>query len=208
LLFFTRIKVVRKFNIVRLSALGLFLSVSAFAFSQEYTDSLSRGSIPEELLRPKRGEAPRYPIDIVIGELGKGTASDAAFSFANYIGSAFLSGNMGNPALASIDSSLRQSLLSSLDVIAPLSFRLGGGREEADGAVSFLIRFIGKEQGITGELYIRYLSKQVKGEDDEEVKTSGRWIFEELLLEEARNRDVEQKESMYRNDFYPYERFY
>jgi hypothetical protein len=196
-----------KFNIVRLPALSLFLFISAFAFSQENPNAVSRGSIPEELLRPKRGEAPRYPIDIVIGEMGKGTASDAAFSFANYIGSAFLSGNTDNPALASIDSSLRQSLLSSLDVIVPLSFRLGGGREEADGAVSFLIRFIGRDQGITGELYIRYVSRQTKG-DDGEVKTSGRWVFEELLLEEARNRDVEQKESMYRNDFYPYERFY
>jgi len=192
---------------MRLLALALFLFFSAFAFSQERMDRVARGSIPEELLRPKRGEAPRYPIDIVIGELGKGTASDAAFSFANYIGSAFLSGNTENPALASIDSGLRESLLSSLDVIAPLSFRLGGGREEADGAISFLIRFIGKDQGISGELYIRYSSRQTQGENGE-VKTSGRWVFEELLLEEPKDRDTEQKESIYRNDFYPYERFY
>jgi len=167
----------------------------------------SRGSIPEELLRPKRGEAPRYPIDIVIGEMGKGTASDAAFSFANYISAAFLSGNKDNSALASIDSGLRENLLYSLDVITPLSYRLGGGREEADGAISFLVRFIGKDQGITGELYIRYVTKQIEG-DDGEVTTTGRWVFEELLLEEARDRNVEQKESIYRADFYPYERFY
>ena len=192
---------------MRLLALALFLFFSAFAFSQERMDRVARGSIPEELLRPKRGEAPRYPVDIVIGELGKGTASDAAFSFANYISNAFLSGNTENPALASIDSGLRESLLSSLDVIAPLSFRLGGGREEADGAISFLIRFIGKDQGISGELYIRYSSRQTQGENGE-VKTSGRWVFEELLLEEPKDRDTEQKESIYRNDFYPYERFY
>jgi len=157
---------------------------------------VSRGSIPEELLRPKRGEAPRYPIDIVIGELGKGTASDAAFSFANYISAAFLSGDMENAALADIDSTLRQSLLSELEVATPLNYRLGGGREEADGAISFLVRFIGKDQAISGELYIRFVS------------ASGKWIFEELLLEEAKDRDTEQKESAYRNDFYPYERFY
>ena len=197
----------RKFNIARLLALTLFLSIPIVAFSQEQMERASRGSIPEELLRPKRGEAPRYPIDVVIGEMGKGNASDAAFSFANYISAAFLSGNMDNPALASIGSSLRQNLLSSLDVISPLSYRIGGGREEADGAVSFLIRFIGKEQGITGELYIRYFTRQTEGTDGE-IKTTGRWIFEELLLEEARDRDVEQKESMYRADFYPYERFY
>jgi len=192
---------------MRLLALALFLFFSAFAFSQERMDRVARGSIPEELLRPKRGEAPRYPVDIVIGELGKGTASDAAFSFANYISNAFLSGNTENPALASIDSGLRESLLSSLDVIAPLSFRLGGGREEADGAISFLIRFIGKDQGISGELYIRYSSRQTQGENGE-VKTSGRWVFEELLLEDPKDRDTEQKESIYRGDFYPYERFY
>jgi len=198
---------VRKFSIVRLLALTLFLSIPVFAFSQEQMERVSRGSIPEELLRPKRGEAPRYPVDIVIGDMGKGTASDAAFSFANYISAAFLSGNKDNPALTSIDSVLKENLLSSLDVISPLSYRLGGGREEADGAISFLIRFIGKDQGITGELYIRYLTKQTEGADGE-IKTTGRWIFEELLLEEARDREVEQKESIYRADFYPYERFY
>jgi hypothetical protein len=196
-----------KFSISRLLALTLFLSIPIFAFSQEQMERASRGSIPEELLRPKRGEAPRYPIDIVIGEIGKGTASDAAFSFANYISAAFLSGNKDNPALASIDSGLKENLLYSLDVITPLSYRLGGGREEADGAISFLVRFIGKDQGITGELYIRYVTKQIEG-DNGEITTTGRWVFEELLLEEARDRNVEQKESIYRADFYPYERFY
>jgi hypothetical protein len=185
---------VHKFSIVRLLASGLFLFIPMFAAPQEQAGNLSRGSIPEDLLRPKRGEAPHYPIDIVIGDLGKGTASDAAFSFANYISAGLLSGNMENQALAGIESSLRESLLSSLEAIAPLNYRLGGGREEADGAVSFLIRFIGKDQGISGELYIRH--------------NSGGWVFEELLLEEAKDRVTEQKESIYKNDFYPYERFY
>jgi len=198
---------VYKINIVRLLALGLFLSVPMFAVSQEQTDSLSRGSIPEELLRPKRGEAPRYPIDIVIGELGQGNASDAAFSFANYISSAFLSGNMENPALASVNSAQRESLLSVLKDINPVSFRIGGGREEVDGAISFLIRFIGKDQGITGELYIRYITKQSQGVDGD-VKTTGNWVFEDLLLEEAKNREEEQREFLQRFDFSPYERFF
>jgi len=192
-------KVVHKFSIVRLLASGLFLLTPMLAAPQEQAGNLSRGSIPEELLRPKRGEAPHYPIDIVIGDLGKGTASDAAFSFANYISSALLSGNTENPALAGIEEALRESLLSSLEVIAPLSYRLGGGREEADGAVSFLIRFIGKEQGISGELYIRHKAR---------AQESGGWVFEELLLEEPKDRVTEQKESIYKNDFYPYERFY
>ena len=196
-----------KFVFARLLALGLFLTIPMFAFSQEQMDRVFRGSIPEELLRPKRGEAPRYPVDIVIGELGKGTSSDAAFSFANYISSAFLTGNMENAALASIDAALRQSILSDLEVVSPLSYRIGGGREEADGAVSFLIRFIGKDQAISGELYIRYITRQTQVEGGE-AKTTGRWVFEEMLLEDAKDRETEKKESIYRNDFYPYERFY
>jgi len=175
--------------------------------AQEQTGSVSRGSIPEDLLRPKRGETPRYPIDTVIGELGRGKASEAAFSFANNIGIALLSGNKGNPALASINSAARENLLSTLETINPVSFRIGGGREEADGSVSFLVRYIGKDLGITGELYIRYVTRQIQ-EPNGEVTTTGKWVFEELLLEEAKNREVEQKESVYRNDFYPYERFF
>jgi len=192
---------------VRIFCLGLILFVSNFAIVQGQTNDISRGSIPDELLRPKRGEAPRYPIDTVIGELGKGSASDPAFSFANYIGTAFLSGKRESPALASIDSTVKENLLSALEVVNPVSFRIGGGREEADGAVSFLVRFIGKDKGITGELYIRYVTKEIQGADGE-VKTSGNWVFEELLLEEAKDREVEQRESIYLNDFYPYERFY
>jgi len=194
-------------------ALGLFLFISISAVSwqpmaaQEQTGSVSRGSIPEDLLRPKRGETPRYPIDTVIGELGRGKASEAAFSFANNIGIALLSGNKGNPALASINSAARENLLSTLETINPVSFRIGGGREEADGSVSFLVRYIGKDLGITGELYIRYVTRQIQ-EPNGEVTTTGKWVFEELLLEEAKNREVEQKESVYRNDFYPYERFF
>ena len=200
-------------NIVRPLALGLFLFISISAMSwqsaaaQEQVDRVSRGSIPEELLRPKRGETPHYPIDTVIGELGKGTASDSAFSFANNIGSALLSGNKDNPALVSVNSAVRENLLSSLESVIPVSFRIGGGREEADGAFSFLVRFIGKDKGITGELYIRYITKQSQGQDGE-VKTTSYWVFEELLLEEAKDREVEQRESIYRHDFYPYERFY
>jgi len=195
-------------------ALGLLLFISIFAVlsrqsaaAQEQTDFVSRGSIPEELLRPKKGETPRYPIDTVIGELGRGKASEAAFSFANNIGSAFLSGDKASPALASIDSAVRENLLSALEVIIPVSFRIGGGREEADGAFSFLVRFIGKDQGITGELYIRYVTRQIQGSDGE-TTTTGKWVFEELLLEEAKDREVEKKESVYRHDFYPYERFF
>jgi len=204
---------VRILRIVRPLALGLFLFISVSPISwqsvvaQEQMDIASRGSIPEDLLRPRRGESPRYPIDTVIGELGRGKASEAAFTFANNVGSALLSGDKESSALASIESAVRENLLSALVVAAPVSFRIGGGREEPDGAVSFLIRFIGKDRGITGELYVRYIVRQSQGSDGE-AKTAGYWAFEELLLDEAKDHEVEQKESIYRHDFYPYERFY
>ena len=116
---------------------------------------MSRGSIPEELLRPRREESPRYPIDLVIGSMGQGDASGEAYRFARETAAALLAGNMDAPALSAMNRVLLESYLSSLEVINPRNFRLGGGREEPDGSVSFLIRFTGREQGITGELFVR-----------------------------------------------------
>jgi hypothetical protein len=84
--------------------------------------------------------------------------------------------------------------------ISPTNYRIGGGRQEADGAFSFLVRFFGRDYGISGELYIRLSTRP--------NRPSGTWIFEELLFDEARNREVEQQESIYRYDFNPYERFF
>jgi len=142
----------------------------------------SRGSIPEELLRPARGEAPRYPVDIVIGTLGRGSASNAAYTYANSFAARLLSGSVDIPAV------------SEISVIQPLSYRIGGGRTEADGAVSFLVRFIGRNQAITGELYIRLFQ--------------GSWVFDEIILEAPKSREAEASEAVHRYDFYPYERFF
>jgi hypothetical protein len=101
-------------------------------------------------------------------------------------------------------SAYRERYISALNVISPQSYRLGGGREELDGSVSFFIRFVGRDQGITGELYIRHVTR----ENAEGDVISRNWEFEELLLEEARDREVEQQESIYRVDFNPYERFF
>jgi len=165
-----------------------------FAWGQEQ----SRGSIPEELLRPRYGESPRYPIDTVIGEMGQGEASNAAFQFASSLAAGFVSGNTESSSLQTVNVSLRESYLSVLGAIDAGSYRLGGGREEPDGSVSFLVRFLGRERGITGELFIRYVENAL----------AGNWAFEDLLLEEARNREQEHRESLQRFDFSPYERFF
>jgi len=198
---------VRYFYFLRFFALGLLIFSPFFASAQAQEDRVLRGSIPEELLRPVRNEAPRYPIDIVIGEMGQGNVSPAAFNFANSLCEGFFSGLAEHRAIASVNSSLRENLISMIDTVKPLSYRIGGGREEADGAFSFLVRFIGRDLGITGELYIRHITRQVEREDGEMSSVSS-WAFDDLLLEEAKSRDVELQESIYRYDFYPYERFY
>ena len=162
------------------------------AFSQR--GESFRGSIPESLFRPSRGEAPHYPADIIIGDLGRGNASAAAFSFANSVAAGLVSGQAAHPALASINSTSRDNYLSSLRVIAPENFRVGSGRAEADGTVSFLVRFIGRDWGITGEMYIRFVSEN--------------WVLEELLLEEPVSRSMEHLRATNRFDFNSYERFF
>ena len=195
-------------RIIRFAFLIFLSAFAGLAVSQEEAPqaliSLSRGSIPEALIRPVRGEAPRYPVDTVIGELGRGRASEAAFTFAGSVCEGLLSGDKTHASLVTINSKLRESYLATIEIIGPLNYRIGGGREEADGAFSFLVRFMGREQGITGELYVRYRTRV----NPETNRTTGTWIFEELLLDEAREREAEQQESIYRYDFNPYERFF
>jgi len=182
--------------------ISLLIILPSLAFSQT-----NGGFIPEELLRPARGEALRYPIDTVIGELGQGRASASAYTFADVVVSALFRGRIDHPALKPVSVSMQQSYMSALDMIDRRSYRIGGGREEADGAVSFMVRFIGRDYGITGELFIRFEAIETELEDDE-GEINGNWIFEDLILEEAVDLEVEQKESLNRYDFSPYERFF
>jgi hypothetical protein len=189
---------------------------------------MSRGSIPETLLRPQRGEAPRYPVDTVIGPLGQGEAPREAYLFAQQVAAALVGGNSNAASLAAMHRTLLESHLSALGAISPHTYRLGSGREEADGAVSFMVRFAGREQGITGELYNRLTEQQQAAPPQEttapEVEAAAEetppppetaqpparrvWVFEELILDEARSRESEDNENKRRFDFSPYERFF
>jgi hypothetical protein len=209
----------------------LFLLGLTGVFSQE-----EQRFIPEELLRPRRDEAPRYPIDTVIGTLGQGNASADAYQFARNVASAFLAGNINASVLSAADKGFLASSMDVLGTVNPRSFRLGSGREEPDGSVSFLLRFIGREQGLTGELYIRFEEQrpdpppqvnEVETERAEEqeddtptwevspeyapvviVPPRRIWVFEDLIMEEPRNREEENRENRHRFDFTPYERFF
>ena len=163
----------------------------------------SRGSIPEELLRPKRGESLRYAVDTVIGPLGQGEAGKDAYQFAKQIAAALLEAKIEAPSLKTMNKASVESYLTALDAVSPRIFRIGGGKAEDDGAISFLIRFIGREQAITGELFIRLETKV-----NEDGTSKSTWIFEELILENPQNRTEMIEKGGRKYDFPPYERFF
>ena len=223
----------------------IFFLGSGILFSQE-------GTIPDELLRPRRDESPRYPVDTVIGELGQGQAPREAYECARNAAAALLAGNANSSALSSVNKVFLESCMGALNTVNPLFFRLGGGREGPDGSVSFLVRFAGREQGITGELFVRLEEKRplpdrnelpagnlpppenasppeggdpvenaIVPDGGENLSTQSPpvqapaaipgekvWVFEDLILEEARSREAENAESRHRFDFPPYERFF
>jgi hypothetical protein len=182
-------------------------------------------------------------MDTVIGPLGRGETSEAAYLFARKVSAALTAGNRNDPSLSAMNSVSLEAFISELSGIKPLVWRLGGGREEPDGAVSFLVRFLGRERGITGELYIRPRSFEPAGDSPRQeagaaeeseapgqsaaalaagpadipaVETGGTenrvssgppvWVFDDLILEEARDRDQEEDHQQF--DFPPYERLF
>jgi hypothetical protein len=189
-----------------------------------------RDTIPRALRQPQRGEAPRYPRDLVIGSLGPGNAPAAARRSALEIMSALSAGNQDAPSLASLGPAARGELFDSLAEIQPRAYRVGEGREEADGSCSFLVRFLGREMGIAGELYLRFRPPQPAVaeavEPVEAVEPAGAaepiepaeseepvpapppegWVLDDLLLEEKRGLGEIAEEPLF--DLPPYERLY
>jgi hypothetical protein len=164
-----------------------FIFLGLFFLSQSLFPQESSETIPDMLRRPERGEAPRYGKDLIIGELGQGNAPEKAYNLAQRILSELIAGNADSPLL-----SVTENLLQNIRSIMPRHYRLGGGRIETDGCVSFLIRFIGQEESIAGELFLR------SGTEN--------WYFDDLVLEEKRK--LSDIRDGYRYDFSPYERIY
>jgi len=151
-------------------------------------------TIPDALRRPQRGELPRYPQDVVIGELGQGQAPADAYRFARNILAALVAGNYEAPVFSGFPPSLIERHIEEIGGIQPQSYRIGGGRTEIDGYVSFLIRFLGREESITGELFIH------------QRENSEQWFLDDLLLEERRS--LTEIRGSHRFIFSPYERFF
>jgi len=158
--------------------------------------------VPEALRRPERGEAPRYPKDLVIGDLGPGEISESAYLYARNILTALTAGRRDAQVLTSSGFSFTEIMFDSIRSIRPRDSRLGGGRYEPDGCVSFLFRIIGPSESITGELFIR----QADAIDALDGTAAGRWLLDDLILEGK--RALADIRDSYRYDFSPYERFY
>ena len=176
--------------------------------NQESEAPLSASTIPDVLRRPERSEAPRYPEDLVIGRLGQGEAPEAAYLFALTLLQALMAGSKDSPVVASSSSVLTEAILEEIGSLQPRSYRLGGGKIEADGNVSFLIRFVGPEESVTGELYVRQAEETSDLSVDKPVSDTGdaHWILDDFVLEEK--RPLAEVRDSYRYDFSPYERFY
>ena len=148
------------------------------------------GLIPELLLRPTRGEAPRYPVDLVIGELGAGSAGEKAYSSARRVMNAFLSENAEDENLSALVPDTVEEILAMIKEVRSSKYRLGSGRIEVDGAASFLFRFVSAEKSVSGELYL--------------VDSDGIWKADYIVAELIDNPSGKLDS----NEYFPYERFF
>jgi hypothetical protein len=186
--------------------LFLFLcSIGLAAQEAPDAENTERQTIPEILRQPQKGEAARYPADMIIGSLDRGDVSAAAYACAQAVMNALVAQEKSAPVLSAMNSAELEKVFSDLGNISPRKFRLGKGREEADRAVSFLIRFIGRERGIAGELYVRAAPPSV---EEPAVQSQGEevWQLDDLVLEEERRLDEVIEGPSF--DFPPYERFF
>ena len=132
----------------------IFLCILLAAQSGTTVSRTETGSLPLELLRPRYGEEPRFPRDYVIGSLGRCDASEESYQYAWRIAASLAGGN-GKIDGVLFPEQKRLSALKGISGLGTRSWRVGGGRVEPDGSVSFLIRFLGREKSVTVELYLR-----------------------------------------------------
>jgi hypothetical protein len=110
--------------------------------------------LPRELTRPRHGEDPRFPRDFVIGEMGRGDASEESYRIARRIVAGVVEGRAA-PEDILFPPLKRSRVTETLSALGVRTWRIGGGRVENGGGVSFLVRFLGRERSVTGEIYLR-----------------------------------------------------
>jgi hypothetical protein len=172
--------------------LPILLLVAALSFAQNGADTSFGGVIPEILVRPTRETEWVYPVDTVIGPLGDGEVSGAANTYARGVLRDLMRQNDKANTLEGLGPDLLNEAMTKVGEAEPRKVRLGGGREEPDGSVSFLFRFIGSEKELSGELYIR--------------EVAGAWKTEDIIFENPQN--ISSGSDSVNSTFTPYERFY
>ncbi|MDR0382819.1 MAG: hypothetical protein LBH50_02410 [Spirochaetaceae bacterium] len=170
----------------------LGLTLSGLCFAQNDGGSSFSGVVPEVLKRPARETEWIYPADAVIGQLGEGEASAAANAYARTVLRNLLRRNEEAPSLKDVDPGQLGDVMTKLGETDPRKVRMGGGRDETDGSVSFLFRFIGRENDLSGELYIR----------DED----GNWKTEDIIVNGVQK--ISRESDAFAAVYTPYERFY
>jgi hypothetical protein len=150
------------------------------------------GVIPEFLIRPVRLRELNYPKDAVIGQLGSGEAGAGANSYARTVLRELMRQNKAAASLSPLGPDLIDAVMKKLSGVEPRKFRMGGGQEEIDGSVSFLFRFMGREEETAGELYIR--------------ADGANWITEDIIMGDT--KALSRNSDAFTFEYLPYERFY
>jgi hypothetical protein len=173
--------------------IGFFLTVLVTGGSAGFSQEGGSVSIPDAIKRPSRIDAPRYPRDSVIGDLGRGELSQGDLDYASSVLRALLQGREQSPLFSTLNEGAAAELIGELRSIRANKFRIGGGKEIVDGAGSFLFRFIGRDGQIGGVMYF------VQGESS--------YLLDDIILEAIPQNILNGNDDPMSNIF-PYERFY
>jgi hypothetical protein len=186
---------------VALSAVVLPASVVLFA------QDGGSFTLPAEIHRPQYGEAPRFPKDYWIGELGRGEAGEEAYRFARRFVEELAGGGSGQTP---------EHTKTSLEDLEIRNVRIGGGRIEPDGSVSFMVRFLGREEAVTGEIFLRQREQEPETVETSETSDASEasetpetsvWYVDDLILDQRRPLG-ESRYGPESGDLTPYERFF
>ncbi len=123
------------------------------------------------LSAPGASEAPRPPRDYAIGALGPGDGNPAPYREAVSVLKELASGRSIGDRLTGNGSVGLSDILARLSSLGgAVAVRVGSPLPEGAGAVSFLVRLIGREASLSGEI------RMVSGAD-------GRWLVDFLALD-------------------------
>ena len=152
--------------------------------------SMGKTPLPPELLRPRYGEDPLFSRDYVIGKMGRCDASEESYRYARLIVAGLAAGD-GKTEGVQFSEQKRLYVKQGIGSLGTRAWRVGGGRVEPDGSVSFLIRFLGRANSVTGELYLR---KEEPKAETEEAEKEAALLGEEIKTETGAAAEKEDSE--------------